>query len=145
VHGGWKAMVRLHRGSSLVGVPVFLPEDRGIPPPEVPASARFTREFRGDRELLQRERKDDVPGALTASAYVTVLLIGLSLLALLAIALLRLEAAGRPRAGRPSRAPGGGLAGLGGRTRRLGREAAPGNREERGRGLLGCRARRIRG
>ncbi|HYP48444.1 MAG TPA: hypothetical protein VEQ61_07365, partial [Thermoleophilaceae bacterium] len=95
VHGGWKAMVRLHRGDVLVGVPVFLPEDRGIPAPEVPARERFTREFLGDRELLQRERKDDVPSALAASAYATVLLIALSLLALIALALLRLEAGER--------------------------------------------------
>jgi hypothetical protein len=31
VHGGWKATLRLQHGSSLVAVPIFQPEDRGIP------------------------------------------------------------------------------------------------------------------
>jgi hypothetical protein len=91
VHGGWKAMLRLQQGDTLVGVPIFLPRDRGIPAPEVPASASFTRTFQADRELLQRERKEGVPGTLTATAYLTVLAIASSLLALLGWALVRLE------------------------------------------------------
>jgi hypothetical protein len=84
-------MLRLQRGDALVGVPIFLPRDRRIPASEVPASARFSRPFRADRELLQRERKEGVPGALSATAYLTVLAIAFSLLALIAWALLRLE------------------------------------------------------
>ena len=64
--------------------------------------ATFTREFQADHELLQRERKKGVPGALTASAYATVLAIALSLFALIAWALIRMEGGGRGRPGRPS-------------------------------------------
>jgi hypothetical protein len=111
VYGSWKALVRLHTGDSLVGVPIFMPEDRAIPAPEVPAEARFTRDFVRDIELLQREKKDDVPGALSTVAYLVVAAIAAALIGLIAWALLRLEASGRrppvPRpAGRtPAREP----------------------------------------
>ena len=94
VHDGWKAMVRLQSGDVLVSVPIYLPRDRGIPAPEVPAQASFTREFQADHELLQRERKAGVSGSLTASAYATVLAIALSLIALIAWALIRMEGGG---------------------------------------------------
>jgi hypothetical protein len=104
VHGSWKASLRVHRGDSLVSVPIYLPEDRAIPAPAVPTPARFTRPFQPDIELLQRERKPDVPGALSMAAYLTVLAIVLSLFGFFAWALLRLGG-GRP--GRPSRQPSG--------------------------------------
>jgi hypothetical protein len=112
VYGGWKAMIRLHTGDSLVAVPIFLPEDRAIPAPEVPAEARFTREFVRDVVLLQREKKDDVPGALSLIAYLTVAAIAAALIVLIAWTLLRLEGAARrppaPRAPREaSRTPVG--------------------------------------
>ena len=53
--------------------------------------------FRPDIELLQRERKPDVPGALSAAAYLTVLAIAMSLFAFFAWALLRLGRGGSPR------------------------------------------------
>ena len=37
VHGEWKALLRLHRGNSLQGVPIYLPRDPAIPAVEVPA------------------------------------------------------------------------------------------------------------
>jgi hypothetical protein len=91
VHGSWKAMVRLHRGDSLVAVPVYLPRDRAIPAPEVPARPVFTREFVRDIELLQRERKDDVPGGLALIAYVAVAAIAAALVVLIGWVLVRLE------------------------------------------------------
>jgi hypothetical protein len=91
VHGGWKANLRLQQRASLVSVPIYLPRDAAIPAPEVPALASFTREFRPDVEVLQRERRSDVSGPLAAGAYFTVLAIALSLLALLAWALLRVD------------------------------------------------------
>jgi hypothetical protein len=97
VHGNWKALVRLHHGSSLTAIPIFLPRDRAIPAAEVPAPPRFTREFVADHEILQREQKASAP-ALTLLAYSVVVAIALSLLALLAWALHRLSAAGeRPQ------------------------------------------------
>ena len=105
VHGGWKATLRLQQGSSLVAVPIFQPEDRAIPAPETPASATFTRSFRPDIAVLQRERKQDVAPALSAIAYLTVLAIALSLFALIAWSLLRVDAGGpRRRAGKQDRA-----------------------------------------
>jgi hypothetical protein len=96
VHGGWKALIRLHRDDALVGVPIFLPEDRAIPAPEVAAEPSFTREFVRDLVLLQRERKDDVPGGLSLIAYLTVAAIATSLFVLIAWAMLRLEGVERP-------------------------------------------------
>ncbi|MBN1530600.1 MAG: hypothetical protein JW895_16170 [Thermoleophilaceae bacterium] len=96
VHDGWKAMVRLQQGDALVSAPLYLPLDRAIPAPEVPAAASFTREFKADHEYLQRERKEGVPGALTVSAYLTVLAIALSLMALIAWVLIRLETSALP-------------------------------------------------
>ena len=61
--------------------PVYFPEDKAIPVKGVPAEPSFTREFKRDKELLQREQKSDVPGALVLLAYLTVLLIGVALYA----------------------------------------------------------------
>jgi hypothetical protein len=52
--------------------------------------------------VLQRERKLDVPGALSAVAYLSVLAIALALFVLLAWSLLRIDAGG-PRAWREGR------------------------------------------
>jgi len=103
VHAGWKAMVRLHQGDSLVAVPIYLPRDEAIPAPEVPARASFTRDFVRDIELLQREKKEDVSGGLTLIAYLSVGAIAASLIVLIGWALLRLEGIERPP--QPPRAP----------------------------------------
>jgi hypothetical protein len=100
VHDGWKALLRVHTGDSLVGVPIYLPRDRAIPAPGVPAQASFTRPFVRDVKILQREQKDDVPGALKVIAYLTVGSIAAGLIALIAWALLRLEGA-EPQPRRP--------------------------------------------
>jgi hypothetical protein len=41
----------------------------------VPAPKQFTRSFKRDKQLLQREQKPGVSGFLTAGAYLVVLLI----------------------------------------------------------------------
>jgi len=53
VHGDWKTMVRLHEGRSLLAIPIYLPEDKAIPVPEVPAQSQFTRTFVDETEVLQ--------------------------------------------------------------------------------------------
>lgn len=58
VHGGWKALLRLHRDTAIVAVPIFMPEDPAIPAEEIPAEASFTRDFEPDRALLMRESKE---------------------------------------------------------------------------------------
>jgi hypothetical protein len=100
VHGNWKATLRLQRGSAVLGLPVFLPEDKAIPVKETPAEAQFTREFVRDKDNLQREAKQDVAGWLTLAAYLVVLAIALGLVAALAIGLVRLDR-DRTRLGAP--------------------------------------------
>ena len=98
VHGNWKSLIRLHAGTSLTAVPIFLPRDVAIPAKEVPATERFTRTFVADHQILQREQKA-AAGWLTGVAYGVVVLISLGLLALLAWGLHRL-ASGAPSAPR---------------------------------------------
>jgi hypothetical protein len=89
VHGDWKAEIRLHKGRSLIAVPVYLPNDPAIPAKGVPARPSFQRAFVRDKDILQREAKTGAP-ALTAVAYGVVLLITLSILGFIAWALVRL-------------------------------------------------------
>jgi hypothetical protein len=103
VHGGWKAMVRVHTGNSLVAVPVYLPRDKAIPAAEVPAKASFTRPFVRDVQILQREQKEGVPSVLKLAAYLTVAAITAGLIALIAWALLRLEGSAPRRRARGAR------------------------------------------
>jgi hypothetical protein len=93
VHDNWKALIRLHQDRSLIAVPVYLPEDTAIPAKEVPALTSFTREFRSDHEILQREQKAAAPW-LTAAAYIAVALIAFGFLCLLAWGLHRLGKSG---------------------------------------------------
>jgi hypothetical protein len=82
VHGTWKAMVRLHRGRSLLAAPIFLPRDTAIPAAEVPARPQMTRPMVSDHEVLQREQRTTA-GWLPYAGYTVVLAISLALLALI--------------------------------------------------------------
>lgn len=103
VSGTWKALLRLHRGNSLMGLPLYLPEDDAIPAAAVPARASFTRAFVADHELLQREQKG-APAALSLIGYALVLVITLGLLGMIAWGLHRLAAASPRRGGTESAA-----------------------------------------
>jgi hypothetical protein len=96
LHGGWKSLIRLHTGSELQIAPVYLPADREIPAKEVPAPARFEREFVAEPEILLREQTGG-GGATWILAYAVVAGIALGLLALIAWALHRLASGGRSR------------------------------------------------
>ena len=98
VYGNWKALIRLHDGPSIVGLPVYLPEDPAIPAEQVSAPASFERGFIPEKQILQRELKDDVPTILAPIAYAIVGSIVISLIALLGWALARV-ARGGPSAG----------------------------------------------
>ncbi|MEA2449499.1 MAG: hypothetical protein QOG63_1431 [Thermoleophilaceae bacterium] len=103
IHGDWKSMLRLHSGSSLLGLPVYLPADPAIPVKGVPAEPRFTRAFQSDHKLLQREQKTASP-ALRVIAYGAVLALTLAFLVLLAWGVHRLASASeRPARGTPAR------------------------------------------
>ena len=106
VYGGWKSTMRIQQGDALISMPLYMPRDQAIPAKEVPARATFTRGFVADHKVLQRERKENVPGVLTLIAYLTVLAIALGILALIAWSLLRVDRGeARPaRAGRTRRA-----------------------------------------
>jgi hypothetical protein len=84
VSGDWKTIIRISRGNTLSGLPVYLPRDTAIPAKEVPALPSFTRTFRPDHEILQREQKDGVASALPPIAYAVVAGIALGLLVLIA-------------------------------------------------------------
>jgi hypothetical protein len=89
VSGDWKTLVRISRGNTLSGMPIYLPEDTAIPAKEVPALPQFTRAFVPDHEILQREQKEGVAAMLPPIAYAIVALIALSLLVLIAWGLSR--------------------------------------------------------
>ncbi len=100
VSGNWKTMIRLHKGRSLTALPIYLPRDAAIPVGEIPAPPSFTRSFRDEHELLQREQTGGAP-MVVAAAYSTVIGIAFGLLSLLAWALHRLSfgvGSQRPRA-----------------------------------------------
>jgi hypothetical protein len=91
VYGTWKASLRLHTDDAVMAMPVYFPADEAIPVKGIAAPEQFSRSFMKDKELLQREQKDDVSGALVAFAYLTVLLIACLLVASIAAALVRLR------------------------------------------------------
>jgi hypothetical protein len=101
VYGDWKATLRLQTGRSVLGLPIYFPADPAIPAPGVAAPAQFERSFIDDKQLLQRESKDDIPGWLTTLAPLVVLAIALSLIAALSLGLARI---GRPEQRDPPRA-----------------------------------------
>jgi hypothetical protein len=113
VHGSWKALVRLHRKDSLLGAPIYLPEDSAIPVKGVPATAGFSRPFVKEKKILQREQKSGVSPALTTIAYSVVGSIVLALILALAWALTRLGRSAAmpeqpsPRESLPSAVPQG--------------------------------------
>jgi hypothetical protein len=106
ISGDWKTLVRLHEGSSLTGLPVYLPRDPAIPVGGVPVRDGVTRTFIADHEILQREQKT-AAGWLWAVAYAIVLAITLGFLALLVWGLHRLACAAEPDRGPAARATAG--------------------------------------
>jgi hypothetical protein len=89
VYDNWKSTLRLHKGATVSGMPVFFSADPAIPVKEIPARKRFTRTFVRDKKNLQREQKKGVSPVLTVGAYLIVLGIFVGLIASLAWGLLR--------------------------------------------------------
>jgi len=94
VGDSWKAMIRMNRGRDLAAIPVSLPADAAIPVLAVPALASATRAFEPDQQVLQRERRQDVPGWLWGLAGLVVLGITSALLLILGWGLVRLARRG---------------------------------------------------
>jgi hypothetical protein len=55
VAGDYKSVLRLATSTTQQAIPVYMPEDKGIPAAGIPASPTFTRDFQPDQSLLQRE------------------------------------------------------------------------------------------
>ncbi len=75
ISGNWKSLIRMQQGRVRGDVPVFMPADPAIPAVEIPARASVTRSFVSDTTLMQRERKQDIPGWLWSTATTVVLVI----------------------------------------------------------------------
>jgi hypothetical protein len=76
--GDWKAMLRVHTGRAVVGVPIRLPADAAIPAAAVaPPRPGEVRAFAEDTLLLQRERRPGVDPALATVAPLVVLTLAL--------------------------------------------------------------------
>jgi hypothetical protein len=89
LHGTWKTLLRLHDGRELAAVPIYLPADEAIDAEEVPAESGVTREVVPEKEILQRELKDDAPGWLWAASSIVVLLCTLAIVGAIAWGLAR--------------------------------------------------------
>ena len=98
VYGEWKTLLRLHKGDSLVALPLYLPEDPAIPAAGVPAPSRFDRSLVSDKEIVLREAKDVSP-ALTIGASTVLALLVAGWIASLGWGLWRISTVGgrRPR------------------------------------------------
>jgi hypothetical protein len=83
VWGSWKTLLRLHDGTTLAAVPIFLAADPGIGAKEVPAEASFTRPFVAEITILQRERNPDTPMVLWTIGGLVVLFCTLVLIGVL--------------------------------------------------------------
>jgi hypothetical protein len=107
VSGGWKTLVRLHKGTTMMAVPVYFPADPGINAPEIPAVDRTAR-FLNEKHYLLRE---ETGGAGWYADLVEILIVGIVALWLgsFALAAVRIARRRRPVAERPRR-PGTGVA-----------------------------------
>jgi hypothetical protein len=90
VHGDWKAMVRLHVGSAIRAMPIYMPGDSAIPANEIPAKPQFVRAFQADHEVLRREERG-AASWLTGAAYGVLAVVALAWLAAIGIAVTRFE------------------------------------------------------
>jgi hypothetical protein len=95
VFGEWKALVRLHKGRSLMALPIYMPADPAIPAPQVPPWPNVTRPFQREKSVLQREAVGGSQG-LQRPAYAVLGVLALAWIASLAWGLRRLEGAVPP-------------------------------------------------
>ncbi|MGX1773407.1 hypothetical protein ACWIGW_14950 [Nocardia brasiliensis] len=104
-YGNWKTVLRVHDGRMLAALPIYMPDDRGIDAPGVPAQDEFTRPFVSEITVLQRERSFDHPAWLLAAASLVVLVCSLLVIGALSWGAARINLAYRSdvRAPQPAR------------------------------------------
>ena len=107
VSGDWKALIRVHTGRQILGVPVRLPADEAIPVDAVELPTGQPREFTRDTQILQREQKPGVAGWLKIAGPLVVLLLALGFASALAWGVGRVGRAAEPQppAPRPRERP----------------------------------------
>jgi hypothetical protein len=98
VAGQWKTLLRVHDGRTLAAAPVYMAADPGIGAKEL-AAKDGPRKLIAENQLLQRERKLDVPTWLWGASCTVVLICSLILIAALAWGVGRVS---RARAATPS-------------------------------------------
>jgi hypothetical protein len=112
--GSWKTIIRVQQGRRLLAVPVDMPADPGIPVGAHVNPGTETLQLHTEQQLMQRERKPDVPATLWMPAIVGVL----GMMALFAIGLGFATARVGLRTKRePSTVDASSAAGAGGKTR----------------------------
>jgi hypothetical protein len=89
VDGEYKTVLRLATSRAQQAVPIYLPEDKGIPAAGVPADPHFVREFVPDVKILQREQVGG-SDALKHTAYGVLAFLALLWIATLSLGLQRL-------------------------------------------------------
>jgi hypothetical protein len=86
VTGDWKTMLRLHKGASMVAVPVWLPADPEIEAAEIPAVDK-TEPFRTEERFLLREQNNvEGPSWFAIAIYVVLAVIATAWVAALVAA-----------------------------------------------------------
>jgi hypothetical protein len=100
ITGNWKTVVRLHEGTILTGLPVYLPADPEIDAPLIPA-VDGRRDFVLDTSLMMREAK---PGSATVRVIVYALIAATAAtsLTVLAFSARRLQRHPTPPSARPT-------------------------------------------
>jgi hypothetical protein len=92
VDGDYKSVLRIATSGSQQAVPIYLPEDKGIPAAGVPADPHFVRAFVPDVKILQREQVGG-SDALKHTAYGVLGVLALLWIGTLAYGLRRLDRA----------------------------------------------------
>ena len=104
VWGGWKTTLRLQKGRAVLGLPIFMPEDRAIPVKGIPALPQVTHAPSARRRSCSSASEAGISPALWTVAYLAVLVLALALLAGIVLGLRRIERSlsrvARPAAGR---------------------------------------------
>lgn len=89
IGGQWKTIIRINTGRVLGVVPVFLPEDLGVPAAEVSAPSEFTRPIAHKTTYLLREMKPDASKTLYYSCVAAVVVLIALFIALFCLGIAR--------------------------------------------------------